>query len=289
VHLVLPRELLPIEVALTVASPDDGRPVFFIPHPEGVLLGTTDHFHSGDLEDPRPTTEEVAYLLRVAAAAFPGRGVGPAQVRGAFAGLRPILSSHADTPSEVSRDEEIWEEEGLLSVAGGKLTTYRATAEEVVDRVVERLPPERERRAGDSATGGTALVGLAPVDLPLRLASRGVAPEVAAGMARRLGSLAWIALALARDDRELAPLAPGLDLCAAEVRTHVRHGAVVRLEDLLLRRVRLGMWQPALARETVPLLRPLLMAELGWSGDRWETEQERFAGALLGWTPQGAV
>ena len=289
VHVVLPASLLPIEVALTVASPDDGRPVFFIPHPEGVLVGTTDLFHDGPLDDPRPTRAEVDYLLRVAMAAFPGRVTGPAQLRGAFAGLRPILQSHAETPSEASRDEEVWEEEGLLNVAGGKLTTYRSTAEEVVDEVVKRLPEERARRVGECATAGTPLAGLAPADLPDRLRERGVAPAVAAAMSRRLGSLAWTAVSLARTPEELQPLVDGVDLTVAEARTHLRHGAVLRLEDLLVRRARLAMWDPAAARAVVPKLGGVFQSELGWAGPRWEAEEEAFAGALAAWTPEGVA
>jgi glycerol-3-phosphate dehydrogenase len=289
VHIVIASSALPIEVALTVSSPDDGRPVFFIPHPEGVLVGTTDLFHDGDLEDPRPTRAEVEYLLRVASNAFPGRLAGLGAVRGAFAGLRPILQSHAETPSEASRDEEVWEEGGLLHVAGGKLTTYRATAEEVVDAVVERLPPERARRTAECATDGTPLAGLAPPDLAARLVDRGAAAGIASGMARRLGSRAWTALALARDAGELAPLLDGLDLCAAEVRTHLRHGAVVRLEDLLVRRVRLAMWDPPAALAVVPRLRELVTSELGWESPRWEAEEEALARALLAWSPEGVA
>lgn len=288
-HLVLPAALLPIEAALTVASPDDGRPVFFIPHPEGVLVGTTDLFHEGGLEDPRPTRQEVDYLLRVVMATFPGRVSGLAQVRGAFAGLRPILQSHAETPSEASRDEEIWEDDGLLNVAGGKLTTYRSTAEEVVDAVVDRLPAERARRAGDCATAGTPLFGLAPPDLAARLASRGVEEGVAAAMARRLGALAWTAVSLARTANDLRPLVDGVDLSAAEVRAHLRHGAVLRLEDLLVRRVRLAMWDPKAARAVVSALAPLFAAELGWARPRWEAEEEAFAGSLQGWTVEGVA
>lgn len=289
VHLVLPVALLPIEVALTVASPDDGRPVFFIPHPEGVLVGTTDLFHDGSLDDPRPTRAEVEYLLRVVMATFPGRVSGLAQVRGAFAGLRPILESHAETPSEASRDEEIWEEDGLLNVAGGKLTTYRSTAEEVVDEVVKRLPAERARRAAEPATAGTPLAGLAPPDLAARLVARGVEGQVAAAMARRLGSLAWTAVSLARTPDDLRPLVDGIDLTPAEVRVQLRHGAVLRLEDLLVRRVRLAMWDPAAARAVAPRLEPLFASELGWAGPRWEAEEEAFAGSLQGWTVEGVA
>ena len=212
------------------------------------------------------------------------------QLRGAFAGLRPILQSHAETPSEASRDEEVWEEEGLLNVAGGKLTTYRAMAEDVVDEVVKRLPPERARHAAEGATAGTPLSGLAPPDLPERLtAAGGVEPSVAAGMARRLGARAWIALALARGDGELRPLVDGVDLTAAEVRAHLRHGAVLRLEDLLVRRARLAMWEPLAAHAVTPALRPLFQQELGWSAPRWEAEEAALQTALLAWSPEGVL
>ncbi len=288
IHLVLSSHLLALKAAVTLPSPDDGRPVFFIPHPEGVLVGTTDIYHDGPLDDPRPTAAEIDYLLRVVGSAFPDLGVGRAQVLGTFAGLRPILDTHAEDPSEASREEDIWEEDGLLSVAGGKLTTWRATAEEAMDEVLKRLPEDVARHTAPSASSGTPLAGLAPHDLASRLAVAGVTPSVAAGMARRLGALVWPALQLARRRRELEPLAPGLDLCAAEVRAHLRWSAVLHLEDLLLRRVRLGMWQPGEVPALLSRLRPVVKSETGWKFRRWDTEVERLQQALAGWTLEGA-
>jgi glycerol-3-phosphate dehydrogenase len=254
-----------------------------------VLLGTTDIFHEGELDDPRASAEEVGYLLRVARHVFPGHDLALGDVVGAFAGLRPILVSDAATPSAASREEAIWEEAGLFSVAGGKLTTYRATAEKVVDRVLAALPGDRRGRVAPSVTAGTSLVGLAPPDLAGRLTVRaGVGPEVAAGMARRLGGSSWGALDLARSRKELLPLGDGLDLCAAEVRCHLRYGAVLHLEDLLLRRVRLGMWDPPAARRLAPRLRRLFADELGWGRRRWWVERQRFEANLEAWTPEGA-
>jgi glycerol-3-phosphate dehydrogenase len=106
-------------------------------------------------------------------------------------------------------------------------------------------------------------------------------------MARRLGALAWPALLLARTGSELRPLQPGLDLCAAELRAHCRWGAVLHLEDLLLRRVRLGMWEPATAAALLTTIRPIVRRELGWGFKRWQQERERFAEALEGWTVGG--
>ena len=288
IHLILPSELLPLSMAVSFPAPDDGRPIFLIPHPEGILLGTTDHFHEGDLDDPRPTEDEVGYLLRAAAAAFPDRGVDRSEVRGAFAGLRPILDIHVDDPSEASREEDIWEENGVLTVSGGKLTTWRSTAEEAVDAILERLPEETTRHVARCMTKGTPLAGLAPRDLGSRLHdARDLEPAVAGGMARRLGGLSWSAILLARGRSELRPLLPGLDLCAAEVRAHSRWSAVLHLEDLLLRRVRLGMWEPETAASLLPALRPILRRELGWSFKDWQQERERFLTALEAWTLEG--
>ncbi len=288
IHLILPSAAAPLAAALSLPAPDDGRPVFLVPHPEGVLVGTTDHFDDGDLDDPRPTAAEVGYLLRAAQAAFPGRGIAHDRIRGAFAGLRPILDVHADDPSEASREEGIWEEEGVLTVSGGKLTTWRSTSEQAVDAAVERLPEALTRRLAGCRTKGTPLAGLAPRDLGTRLrAAHRLEPAVADGMARRLGALAWPALLLARTGSELRPLQPGLDLCAAELRAHCRWGAVLHLEDLLLRRVRLGMWEPATAAGILTTIRPIVRRELGWGFKRWQQERERFAEALEGWTVGG--
>jgi glycerol-3-phosphate dehydrogenase len=288
IHLILPSTLVPITVAVTLPSPDDGRPVFLVPHPEGVLLGTTDHFHDGELDDPRPTADEVGYLLRAAQTAFPGRSIEHHDILGAFAGLRPILDIHADDPSEASREEDVWEENGVLTVSGGKLTTWRSTAEEAVDEAISRLPEETTRRAGRCMTKGTPLAGLAPRDLGHRLqTAHNLEPTIAAGMARRLGALAWSSVNVARGRSELRPLCPGLDLCAAEIRAHCRWGAVLHLDDLLLRRVRIGMWEPETARALLPHLRPILRRELGWGYKEWQRERESFERALEGWTMAG--
>lgn len=290
-HVVLPTTCLPLAAAVTLPSPDDGRPVFLIPHPEGVLVGTTDIYHDGPLDDPRPSRDEIGYLLRAVNAHFPHADIRPERVVAAFAGLRPILDTHAENPSEASREEDLWEEKGLLSVAGGKLTTWRVTSEEAVDRALALLPAERTRRAGPCHTAGTPLAGVASARLHRDLATARpeLSPAVASALARRLRAAAWGALALARSARELTPLVDGVDLTAAEVRAHLATGAVVRLEDLLLRRARLGLWQPEAAREILPELAPLFADELGWSRERWRKEEAATVEALETWSPKGAT
>jgi len=311
-HIIFTPDRLSLKAAVTIPSPDDGRPVFLIPHPEGILMGTTDLYHEGSLDDPRPTQAEVTYLLRAVQSQYPQRNLTQTDIVAAFAGVRPILYSHTNDPSEASREEDIWEERGMLSVAGGKLTTWRQTAEEAVDEALKFLPEERTRAVAPCYTTGTPLVDLAPPDLAERLQQvHSLAAPIAVSMARRLRAAAWWvpwlarhpethpgllrrlrALApwahkMARDDSELSPLLDGTDLSAAEVRVHLAFGAVVRLDDLLIRRARIGLWQPALARELVPRLQPIFEQEMGWDHQRWQRETEAFDQALQGWSVQG--
>ena len=284
-HLLFSKERLPLAVAVTALSPDDGRPVFAVPHPEGTLIGTTDQFHSGALDDPRPSSDEVGYLLRFCQAAFPGARLAHADISGAFAGVRPILDSTAETPQEASREEEIWEEHGMLSTAGGKLTTFRATAEEVVDAAIRLLPEERRELVSPFSTAGVALPWrVVPADAAVAVERLGAGRDIAAGMVRRLGALAFAAAGGAEKE-DLQPVAEGLDLTPAELVWHMRYGGVVRLEDLLLRRVRLGMWQPRRALEVAPTLRPLLRRAAGWSVARWNRELEGLERAIANWLP----
>jgi glycerol-3-phosphate dehydrogenase len=289
-HLIFSRERLPVQTAVGFISPDDGRPLFVVPHPEGILAGTTDLYHDGDLDDPRPSHEEADYILRAVQAQFPDRALTAADVVATFAGLRPILDTHADNPSEATREEAIWEERRLLSVAGGKLTTWRSTAAEAVDAALDLLPDERARLAGPCRTEGTALVGLAPRDLGESLgAAYGIASGIADAMARRLGARAWLACESSSAPAEIRPLTPDTDLSAAEVRAHARFGGVLRLEDLLLRRARVGVWNPALATELASKVAPILASELGWDAKRTGDEIETCGQALSSWTTRGVI
>lgn len=284
-HLLVKRRALPLDCAVTGLSPDDGRPVFAVPHPEGVLVGTTDLFHEGPPDDPRPSPQEIAYLFRYLRSAFPGARVESDDVCGAFAGVRPILDSDAEDPSAASREEAVWDEGGLLSTAGGKLTTYRATAEEVVDEALRLLPEERRAAASPPSPGTVSLPWrVNPAPAVAAIQEGGVADQVARGLVRRLGAQAFAAVALARES-ELDPLGDDLDLCMAELLWHVRFGAVMHLEDLLLRRVRLGMWQPRRCLELAPRLRSPLRRAFGWDVPRWRRELERLEEAVAGWLP----
>jgi glycerol-3-phosphate dehydrogenase len=283
--LLFPRARLPLELAVTVLSPDDGRPVFAVPHPEGTLVGTTDLFHDGPLDDPRPTADEVAYLLRLARHAFPTSRLTSHDVAGAFAGVRPVLSSRAATPSEASREEAVWVEDGLVSTAGGKLTTFRATAEKVVNAAIRLLPEERQQQLAPASNATASLPWRCdPESTVLAVCALGAGENLARGLVRHLGALALPAAASA-DPELLREVGEGLDVCAAELLWHQRFGGCVHLDDLLLRRVRVGMWQPRRCLELAPKLRPLVRRAAGWSVARWNAELARLEGAVSSWLP----
>ena len=229
-------------------------------------------------------------MLAACNAGFDGEPFTHADIVGAFAGIRPIVDTglRDGDPSAATREEAIWHENGIVSVAGGKLTTWRATAEEALDVALKHLPREIARRTSKCATAGTPLAGLAPLDLSDRLtAMHDVEPGVAQAMAHRLGSMAWHAIDQA-EPADLRPLREDIDLCTAELRAHLRWGAVVRLSDLLLRRVRLGMWRPDQAADLADSVSQVAAAELTWDATRRDAELERFGSELAAWTPRGA-
>lgn len=139
IHLVVARDRLPVD-DIVVMRAQDGRILFVVPFEDICWIGTTDTFYPQAVERPEITREDVDYLLEATNRTWPGQPIDPAEVRGAWAGVRPMLRQEGKNPSEISRKDEILiEPSGLLSIAGGKLTTYRQMAERVVDAVVERL------------------------------------------------------------------------------------------------------------------------------------------------------
>lgn len=139
IHLVVARERLKVD-DIVVMRAQDRRMVFVVPFGDIVWIGTTDTDYPRAVERPTITREDVDYLLEATNRTWPGARIGDEDVRGAWAGVRPLLHQEGKKPSEISRRDEILvEPNGLISIGGGKLTTYRRMAERVVDAAVERL------------------------------------------------------------------------------------------------------------------------------------------------------
>ncbi len=181
IHIVIPRARLPIPEA--VVMPEGDRIMFAIPWGERVILGTTDTDYSGSADEVVPDQNEIQYVLSVANRFFPRAKLGAEDVISSWAGLRPLIADPTGKPSDVSRSHEIYHPEpGWWDVAGGKLTTYRLMAEQLVDCVVQ----EQRITAGACRTAHEPLVpqdqargvsGLLPPDFDRRVVEHLVTNE----------------------------------------------------------------------------------------------------------------
>jgi glycerol-3-phosphate dehydrogenase len=281
VHILVPRERLALRNAVLVRSPDDGRVLFAIPWERMTLVGTTDTFHDGSLDDVYADREDVAYLLRAVNHTFPAAQLERKDVRSTYAGLRPLIAQEGKGASDMSREHEIaLSPGGVLSVGGGKYTTFRHVAEEVVDRAAELLAERfglvrqgRTRTDRFPFEGGA--VGAIPeleAQVERRLAGRGT-PDLAPHLVRSFGTGALALCAEAERSRaSFDPLVEELPYSMAEMRYVARYEMCGRLADLFQRRTHLQLEAPdgglivaeRVAREVAPIV--------GWGGPRVEQE-----------------
>jgi len=265
-HLIFPAWRLPVAQAVSFLHPLDRRPVFIFPWEGITLVGTTDVDHDQPLEDePAISPNEVAYLMAAVESQFPSLHLTPDDLFSTFAGIRPVIGTGEADPSKESRDHVVWEEEGLLTVTGGKLTTFRLIALDVLKAIQHRFP-------GLPALDGDVSV-LNPVDLELV----GADALDGATCRRLLGRYAADAPALvAAAEPEELDLIPGTQTLWAELRWAARAEGVVHLDDLLLRRVRLGHLLPEGGRVWLSRIRSICQPELGWDDGRWEAEEAAY-------------
>ncbi len=273
-HLVLDAADLPMGNAACIVPAGEGRMIFALPWYGRTLIGTTDNDFEGDTRHPRPAEAEVEYLLD-AANAFFGTALGPGDLVGAYAGVRPLISSGDPRKSvDISRKEELYEtSSGMLTITGGKLTTYRRMAKLTVDRLVEREGREAPCRTAELPLGMEAR----PADLE---APDGVGEEALSQLAFRYGHASRRVLDLARERPELAArVVPGRPDLLAEVVLAARHEQARSLADVLLRRTRLGILAAPELRDP-EALRPIaatMGAEFGWSEAQVEAEIDAWA------------
>lgn len=266
-HLVFPAERLPLTRAVSLLHPQDGRPVFVFPWEGVTVVGTTDVDHDQSLDgEPHISPEEVRYLLDAVEYAFPGRGLGRADVQSTLSGIRAVVDTGQADPSKESREHVLWNENGLLTVSGGKLTTFRLMAHAALRAVRRRFPaPPRldaRRRVLDPAP-------------PEACVGHDLSPEACLRLVGRFGADAPRLVAAAETD-DLTPVADGVSLWA-EIRWAARAEGVVHLDDLLLRRVRLGLLAPDGGRPWLERVRAVAQTELGWDDARWSAEAASYA------------
>jgi glycerol-3-phosphate dehydrogenase len=273
-HLTLRHEDLPL-VAGAIVPAGGGRSIFALPWLGRTLVGTTDNDYEGGLEHVPPADEDIDYLLK-AINEFFASDIAPKDVAGAYAGVRPLISNGDSKKSvDISRKAELYEtSSGMITITGGKLTTWRRMAKMTVDRLVEREAREAPCRTAEIPLGQP----VGDDELP---AVDGMDESSRAALAARYGYGAHEVMALAAERPELVePIQSGLPDVMAEVVIAARREQARSVGDVLLRRTRLGLLA---ARElcgeqdgAVARVSALLGKELGWDESRRRLEAEGF-------------
>ena len=278
VHLVIPRDRIRTNVAVTFAA-QDGRHLFLFPQGDVAWLGTTDSF-TVEVDAPVVTIDEVHYLLSAANAAFPGVGLTTNDLRSVFAGVRPLAAGPEEKapPSSVSREDRTYADpSGLLSAAGGKLTTYRAMGVRIVDRALAQLPADLRRRAGASRTAELPLraddFDRAELEAELRREFR-VSRERSAHLVRSYGGEA---LTLLRDatPEQRRPIGDSR-YTLAEIPWCVANECPANLCDLLERRLRVAIFAAGQGLADLPLIAATAAAAAGWDEARTRAETRSY-------------
>jgi glycerol-3-phosphate dehydrogenase len=263
-HLLFDAWRLPLAQAIAFFHPDDRRALFAIPWEGSTLVGTTDVDHRDDLDqEPGITRAEFDYILRAAQSEFPSLGLGEADVVSTWSGVRPVIASGANVdPSKEKRDSLILNENGLVTVTGGKLTTFRSTA---IAALREAAEAEPRLRGLDARSPLFAPPAAATVD-----ALGDLAADLRERWLARYGDAAVAAKACARPGELQTIRHTGTAF--AELRWACRSEDVVHLDDLLLRRTRLGLLLRNGAEDLLPRVQSIAREELGWSDARWNEE-----------------
>lgn len=260
-HMFFPSWRLPVAQAVNVNHPADDRPVTIAPWEGATIVGCTDlDFHESLDDEPSILPEEVSYLMGAVEKAFPALRLTLDDILATHAGVRPIVDTGEADPASMSRDSKYAYENGLLTVAGGKLTTFRTMALDALQTVPADV------------LGKPVPTDMTALD-PLRIQIDLLEP-VRSRLLGRYGNLAGQVV------QDMAPTEleaiPGTNISWVELRWAARSEAVMHLDDLLLRRVRLGLLTPEGGKAFLPQIRVLCQPELGWSDERWESEEQRY-------------
>ena len=277
-HLVVERDRIPASAGLTIRVP--GKVVFFIPWPDHWLIGTTDAPYEGPPDHVAASALEVDELLATVNATL-DVNLTRADVVGTYAGLRPLIAPSGGSTVKASREHRVTaESNGVVRVAGGKYTTYRVMARDVMDAALGRVAA----RSRPSGTADLRVVGAADEAARLRIAGElatidsiaDAHPEAATRLTARHGTEAPAIAALGGELDLLRPLVPGRPFLEAEVAWAVRHELALSVDDVLSRRLRLS---PELGehREAVASrVAGIMSRELGWTPIDCERERDAY-------------
>ncbi|MEZ5387181.1 MAG: glycerol-3-phosphate dehydrogenase/oxidase [Prosthecobacter sp.] len=271
VHLVLPREFLPSDSAIMIPKTDDGRVLFAVPWHGRVIVGTTDTPVEHAVVEPRALPDEIEFLM-THAARYLTRDPLPSDVLSVYAGLRPLVAmKNAESTAALSRDHTILvSDSGLITITGGKWTTYRRMAEDVVDHA--------------ELIGGIGVRRCVTHDLMIHGGATVLDPEDP--LAVYGSDAAEIRALMKKEPAWAGKVHTKLDLTCAEVVFHVRHEMARTVGDVLARRSRSLLFDAQASMGAAPRVAALMAPELGWDTEETERQIERFqtlaAGYILG-------
>lgn len=286
-HLVVPFWRLPSAFSVSFFHPKDKRPVFVFPWEGVTVIGTTDLDHpQGSNDESTISSLEVDYLLEAANTQFPDACLSVKDIRSTWSGVRPVVNKHqdqtADTnkankPSDEKREHAVWDDEGLISVAGGKLTTYRLIALDVLNRSVSYVPSlsvalnlSREENHKTSHFKAVTLVS----DY-IEISTEGK-KRLLGRYGQHAESLMKHAQSLNNNYQKVATT----DTLWAELSWSCQHEMVQHLDDLLLRRTRLGLLLDSGAEAELIRVREICKQYLGWDEGKWGIELRRYQGII---------
>ena len=277
-HLVVPRERIQATAGMTIRVP--GRIVFLVPWPDHWLIGTTDAPFDGPPDRPVAAAWEVDQLLAAVNASL-DVDLTRDDVVGTYAGLRPLIAPSGGSTVKASREHRVTiQPNGVVRISGGKYTTYRVMAREVIDA---GLGPDAAR-ARPSLTAELRLVGAADRSALDRLVAElatipaiaAAHPQAAARLVARHGTHAPAVVALGGELDLLRPLVAGRPFLDAEVAWAVRHELALSVDDVLSRRLRLSPELADRGEVVAPRVAAIMARELGWGATRLALEVERY-------------
>ena len=263
-HLIFPRESFPVNHVVSFMHPADKRPVFMFPWEGVAILGTTDIDHDRDLDmNPAISAAEAAYLMEGMKFIMPDLPLSQSDAIASIAGVRPVLSRGHKAASQESREHVVWEDNGLITITGGKLTTFRLLARDALKAAADYLPhcilpPDRE-----------------PIFATPGKRSRGLPEKISPAALQRLygryGNQADSVVDFCLENT--ADTIGGTNILWAEVVHTAKNEQVRHLTDLLLRRVRFGLLTPEGGSGYLEKIGDLCRPALGWDEARWATEK----------------
>ena len=279
VHITVPWDLVRNDIAAVIPVPKDKRSVFVVAWGDSTYIGTTDTDYEGDVDAPMCTRDDVEYLLRAINGAIEGT-ITPDDITGTWAGLRPLVKSAPTArTADLSRRHRVTaRDSGVISINGGKLTTYREMAADTVDTVVDHLGDRAPKGlARRSRTRKLALRGAAGYEAAKATVVPGLSAEQVEHLVGRHGGEARVLFAMVEATPDLArPLVEGLPYLRAEAVYAARHEMVATVDDVLSRRTRARLLAAEASAAAADDVAALIGPELGWTEDEQRAQVDAY-------------